>query len=684
MLHLIHIAAVFAVVCVTVVNADWMHSKNHKQTNMLFIMYDDLRPELSIYGRKHVISPNFERLASRSIVFDNNFVQVAVCNPSRDSILTGLRPDTTGTYGFQHSFAPHNTIAHQLVKSGYSTAAYGKLAHWDGDDKSRWSNESWQGGWYEYQNLEWSFMNASVQPDAVRGEDEFRDHIMTTKAVNGLQRLAASYKETGEHFMVAVGFKLPHVTLHIPQKYYDMYADLDMAKLYNISAQELHFPVESSPPVGFTCCTEKNFRYMNANGTKRADRFFGTGNVNVPFPVDAHNELMRGYCAGVTFLDTQLGRLLDEMDRLQLWDTTTVVLSSDHGMHNGEKGIWGKWTLFDESAHTPLIVHHPLSPFKGQHYSPVVEAIDIFPTIVDLLQAPFDVHKHCPQHDKVVQACTPPQGKSLAPVVLGRFWDGSLKKKNSASLIEKNLWPSPLMGLYSGGPAESGHRRLGAAGASPVVTGYGSTRYLRHGVTAHPHAESTDVNEITFAHDFALTQLWRCLPQDQLIKIDMSPTGNGLVVADGAKPVLHMWQDCAMQNWNFNVDAVGKDGVLKPSMNGLMLMGYSMRTVDYRYTAWVDFNSSSLEPMRHNASYVPLFEELYDHRSNSRSEPMRDFGVGEWTNLATAVTRFPVTDGGDADVESDEVRGLRATIAGLRRRLLTFLERKVIYVGRHH
>ena len=102
---------------------------------------------------------------------------------------------------------------------------------------------------------------------------------------------------------------------------------------------------------------------------------------------------MRGYCAGVTFLDTQLGRLLDEMDRLQLWDTTTVVLSSDHGTHNGEKGMWDKWTLFDESAHTPLIVHHLLSPFKGQHYSPVVEAIYIFPTIVDLVQAPFDVHR---------------------------------------------------------------------------------------------------------------------------------------------------------------------------------------------------------------------------------------------------------------------------------------------------
>jgi len=107
-----------------------------------------------------------------------------------------------------------------------------------------------------------------------------------------------------------------------------------------------------------------------------------------------------------------------------------------------------------------------------------------------------------------VQACTPPQDKSLAPVVLGRFWDGSLKKKTSASLIENNVWPSPFVGLYSGGPTDSGHRRLGAAGASPVVTGYGRTRYLRHGVTAHPHAESTHVNEITFAHDFGACHIY--------------------------------------------------------------------------------------------------------------------------------------------------------------------------------
>ena len=121
---------VLLLVTLSLVRAEWMHAKNHPQTNFLFIMYDDLRPELSVYGRKHMKTPNFERLAKKSVVFDHAYTMVAVCNPSRDALLTGLRPDTVGTYGFQHSFFPHKTIPQQLVQSGYRTAGYGKILHW--------------------------------------------------------------------------------------------------------------------------------------------------------------------------------------------------------------------------------------------------------------------------------------------------------------------------------------------------------------------------------------------------------------------------------------------------------------------------------------------------------------------------------------------------------------------------
>lgn len=93
--------------------------------NLLFIMFDDLRPDLNCMGRSHMITPNFDRLAHRSVVFDNAFAQISVCNPSRDSLMTGLRPDTVGTYGFQESFRPHVVFPTHLARVGYNTAAYG-------------------------------------------------------------------------------------------------------------------------------------------------------------------------------------------------------------------------------------------------------------------------------------------------------------------------------------------------------------------------------------------------------------------------------------------------------------------------------------------------------------------------------------------------------------------------------
>ena len=192
-------------------------------TNLLMIMFDDLRPELSIYGRDYMITPNFERLANRSIIFDNAFCQVAVCNPSRDSLLTGLRPDNVGTYGFGHSFRPHQTINSLLVGAGYNTAGVGKIVHWDEPDHAQWSFSQWHDDWYGYQNAEWNWMNSSTMPDKVRPEEEFRDYKYASRAISDLRALSSSQKRTGKNFMLGLGFKLPHLCMHIPFKYFDLY-----------------------------------------------------------------------------------------------------------------------------------------------------------------------------------------------------------------------------------------------------------------------------------------------------------------------------------------------------------------------------------------------------------------------------------------------------------------------------
>lgn len=304
-----------------------------QRTNLLFIIFDDLRPELSVYGRDHMITPNFERLAQQSVVFDKAFAQIAVCNPSRDSLLTGIRPDTVGTYGFQSSFRPHLIFPTQLVRSGFNTAGIGKIAHWETDDRQVWSYDSWDNNWYEYQNRENSFMNSSTMPDKVWKEEQFRDHQFTTRAIDTMTKMAAEPK----YFMLALGFKLPHLAVHVPHKYYDMYKD--KADSWKLTKKELRFP-PSSPDVAYRCCADETFKHMNEEGSKRSEKHVRLGDINMAFTEQMHNELMMGYCGAVSFVDSQVGRVLDAVDKLQLWNNLTIVLTADHGMHNGEKGIW--------------------------------------------------------------------------------------------------------------------------------------------------------------------------------------------------------------------------------------------------------------------------------------------------------------------------------------------------------
>lgn len=317
--------------------AGFSFRRNHAQTNLVFVLFDDLRLEMFHYGRKYMKTPNFDRLASKSVTFDNAYCQIAVCNPSRDSLLTGLRPDTVGTYGFQHSWAPHILLPQQLMHSNYHTAGYGKLLHWDSDSRDIWSVESWQGDWFGYQNSEGRrFMNASVHPDNILKEDEFRDHIITTHALSGLDKLRNKSNEDNSYYMLSIGYKLPHTALHIPLKYFNLYKDLNM---WGNGLNTTLYP-KDAPIVGYRCCALGSFAHMRNNGASKSNRTSAIGGVNNLFPPEARNEIMRGYAAAVSFVDSQLGRLLDRIDELSLWDNITVVLTADHGMHNGEKGIW--------------------------------------------------------------------------------------------------------------------------------------------------------------------------------------------------------------------------------------------------------------------------------------------------------------------------------------------------------
>jgi hypothetical protein len=309
--------------------------------NVLFIMYDDLRPELSIYGRNHMMTPNFERLAKRSVVFDYCYTQVAVCNPSRNVMLTGLRPDTKRSYAFDVGPEPHVVLPTALKRIGYETSQAGKLFHWDGPNADIWDH-FWDWDWYGYQNREWDWMKSTVMPDKIKKEESFPDHLIATETIKSLRQFHSRAQQGIEHqqkFMIAAGFKMPHTALHIPHRYFDMYRHLNSTDVWTLKDEERTYP-SNAPAHSFRCCTDTVFRFMKNEGADNSERSEPLGDINHVFSQEAYSENMWGYSAAITYLDFQLGRILDVLDELDLWKNLTIILTADHGIHNGEKGIW--------------------------------------------------------------------------------------------------------------------------------------------------------------------------------------------------------------------------------------------------------------------------------------------------------------------------------------------------------
>jgi len=564
--------------------AAWQANK----TNFLFIMYDDLRPEMSIYGNQDMITPNFERLAKKSVVFDYAFCQIAVCNPSRDSLLTGLRPDTVGTYGFQWSFRPNMAFPALFAKAGYRTAAYGKILHWDGDDKNIWNHDQWDGGWYDYQGAEIPLMNASNMADKIKPVEEFRDYMFTSRAIDTMRKLHARQ----QLFMVGLGFKLPHLQVHVPFKYFDMYRDKQ--HMWNRRKKELKFP-NSAPVVSHKCCGHDVFRFMREDGGKKAVKSAPIGKVGQPFTQQMHTELSWGYAAAVTFLDAQIGRLLDMIDELELWQNITIVLTSDHGMHNGEKGMWQKWTTFDESTRVPLLISHPNSPFHGQRYSDPVELIDVFPTVLDMFPvSPADSvsGKSCQRLAPDMNVCLPPQGKSLAPVILGTPVSD----------------PSAPSARYpqGGAPASKKEMKKRTKGHNKKKGG---------GLVIAPSPPQRINNQMpSLGKDlFAVTQSWRCAFKKDLRRIEEGGKRPG---GKEERDFMSPWFECDRDDAK---SAQKRDGQV-------CVMGYSLRYAVARYTIWLHWDRVKNVPQ---LTLPPFAEELYDHRG----ETLQNFTHLELTNL---------------------------------------------------
>jgi arylsulfatase A-like enzyme len=337
--------------------------------NVLFLMADDLRPELGCYGNKLIQTPNLDKLASRSVRFDRAYVQFPLCNPSRASLLTGRYPTTTGVlenttwWGALHP--DWVSLPRHFKNNGFAALRSGKIFHGGMDDADAWTEGGEPRKFEGATNTAKKGQIASNSDRIVKldGDGEsHNDYKAATRAIEHLER----HKD--KPFFLACGFTKPHSPPTAPQKFFDLY---DVTKI----PLPPDFAAKPAAPAGFP----------EASVPKRnSDLFIGRDASEAEA-----REVIRSYWASTSFMDAQAGRVLAALDRLGLREKTIVLFWGDHGYHLGEKGKWSKHgSLFEIGTRVPLLISAPGTKGNGQVSPRIVETVDLFPTLVELCGLP--------------------------------------------------------------------------------------------------------------------------------------------------------------------------------------------------------------------------------------------------------------------------------------------------------
>ena len=395
-------------------------NENSRQPNILFISVDDLRPELGCYGNEHMHTPNFDRLASQGMVFSNAYCQQAVCSPSRNSIMTGLRPDSLKIYdlgtNFRTTCPDVITVSQYFKQHGYHSESIGKIFHiWHGnhDDSLSWSVKPWN-PWDEPLetieitrndtiNLDKSYPKvgdkriawyASEVPD-----ENLNDTRITNRAIKRMKELKDS------PFFLGVGYLKPHLPFVSPQRFWDLY-DAD-----KITIPEKDAP-EGSPEFAINNSGELLCCYYQFD--------------SMPVSDDVARNLIHGYYAAVSYIDHEIGRLFNALEELGLAENTIIVIWGDHGWKLGNYGQWCKHTAYEYDARTTLLFKIPWINPDNHISTSLVELLDVYPTLCE--EAGLPVPEHV-------------QGVSLSPILK----DPSISVKDFAL----SQWPKGDIMGYS-------------------------------------------------------------------------------------------------------------------------------------------------------------------------------------------------------------------------------------------
>lgn len=357
--------------------------------NVLLIMSDDLAATLGCYGHPQAKTPKLDALAARGVLFERAYCQFPHCNPSRSSMMSGLRPNTTRVTNNDDNLYENIpgvlTLPHHFRQNGYATARCGKIFHLgvptgleSMDDPQAWDFGTPFKSELPYPPKRASAVNVGTKKKQGIGwqeiecaDDDLCDGFFAKTAVEWLEKRDAS-----KPFFLAVGFHRPHLPLVAPAKYFDLYPfeSITLPEAPADDAADIPQPARNGSVPGYALTATP----------------------------DQRRAAIRAYLATVSYMDAQAGRVLDSLKQLGLQDNTIVVFTGDHGWHLGEHDLWHKRSLFEESARVPFIVSAPGRKGNGQRSAALVEMLDTFPTLCDLAGIP-----------------SPPQleGKSLRPLL---------------------------------------------------------------------------------------------------------------------------------------------------------------------------------------------------------------------------------------------------------------------------
>lgn len=353
--------------------------------NVLFIMADDFRPEMGCYGST-ALTPNLDKLARRSVQFQRAYCQQAVCNPSRSSLLTGRRPDTLRLWNNGTHFRELNpevtTLPLWFKEHGYTTRCVGKIFHnWhtaEKGDRRSWSADEFLH--YANHGDDKPQVTGTLPPNLAmlnqdRGypstnitdcrdvpDEAYYDGRVAAEALRVLDQVK------NEPFFLAVGFWKPHAPFNAPKKYWDLY---DRAKLPPLNSAR----PEGAPEIAFHQSTE----------------VLGPAAKQKPVSSEQAAEMRHGYFANISYMDAQIGKVLNALEASGAAANTIIVFFADHGYHIGEHSLWGKTSDFEFDAHVPLLISDLRQPQAGHQTNALAELVDLFPTLVGLCGLPKPV-----------------------------------------------------------------------------------------------------------------------------------------------------------------------------------------------------------------------------------------------------------------------------------------------------